>query len=501
MAWRGGALPPNRPGAGTICLIVPVITVALDPAGILACDRRQNADESRRQCPQIALGSMFRKTRIHQSSVMRMPPPRDRGPSGWSRLLVLLLGAWIALGTPGRAQEWQPDQSPALLDSPTLTGDWHGLRTNWAERGLSFYGDNTSFYFGNTAGGFKRDFDFGGHGDYIALVDAEKMGLAEGLSLKLRAEHRFGETLVSDAGCFFSPTIAADLPVYNSERLYLTNVLLTQKLTDTLAVFAGKFDTLDGDLNAFAHGRGKTQFSNIAFVFNPIVSATVPYSTLGAGIVLTEDDAPVAMFTVLNSTDTSGTSGFNQLFNDGVLLSASLRLPTQWGGLPGHHLFGGTWNNRTYTNLRESYVEYPSVTIPTTRGSWCLYWNADQYWAVFPGESLRGWGSFARAGIADEVTSPLSWFLSFGIGGDSPIASRPADTFGIGWYYAATSSLIGPLITAQFGPIGNGQGVECFYNYQLTPAIRLTPDLQVLVPSLTDNGTALIVGLRAQLIF
>lgn len=460
-------------------------------------ERRRNTEAAALE----SYGSMLPKPRIHQSNMMRSCPTCHGRRNGQPWLLVIAFCAWWLLCGRAHTEDQLPAQSPALLDSPALTGDWHGLRNCWAERGLSFYGDNTSFYFGNTAGGFKRDFDFGGHGDYIALVDAEKLGLAEGLSLKLRAEHRFGETLVSDAGCFFSPTIAADLPVYNSERLYLTNVLLTQKLTDSLAVFAGKFDTLDGDLNAFAHGRGKTQFSNIAFVFNPIVSATVPYSTLGAGVVLTDDDAPVAMFTVLNSTDTSGTSGFNQLFNDGVLLSASLRLPTQLGGLPGHHLFGGTWNNRTYTNLKESYVEYPNVTIPTTRGSWCLYWNADQYWAVFPGESLRGWGSFARAGIADEVTSPLSWFLSFGIGGDSPIASRPADTFGIGWYYAATSSLIGPLITAQFGPIGNGQGVECFYNYQLTPAIRLTPDLQVLVPSLTDNSTALIVGLRAQLIF
>jgi hypothetical protein len=57
------------------------------------------------------------------------------------------------------------------------------------------------------------------------------------------------------------------------------------------------------------------------------------------------------------------------------------------------------------------------------------------------------------------------------------------------------------LITAQYGPIGNGQGIECFYNYQWTPAIRLTPDLQFLVPSLQTFEPSLIVGMRAQLIF
>ena len=49
--------------------------------------------------------------------------------------------------------------------------------------------------------------------------------------------------------------------------------------------------------------------------------------------------------------------------------------------------------------------------------------------------------------------------LSVGLGGHVPIARRPEDTFGIGWYYAGTSHKIGPLITNQFGPIGDGQGV------------------------------------------
>jgi carbohydrate-selective porin OprB len=55
--------------------------------------------------------------------------------------------------------------------------------------------------------------------------------------------------------------------------------------------------------------------------------------------------------------------------------------------------------------------------------------------------------------------------------------------------------------TNAFGPIGNGQGVELYYNYELTPAIRLTPDLQVVVPALKSVDPSLILGLRAQLIF
>jgi porin len=417
------------------------------------------------------------------------------------RWALLGLATWFALSLRLTAAETDSVEAPWLSTTPWLAGDWGGRRQGIAENGISLQADNTSFYIGNTTGGARRDFDYGGHGDYVLTTDCGKLGIRDGLHVKLRAEHRFGETIVNDVGCFISPTLIADLPVFGSERLYLTNVLITQEVNDSLSVFAGKMDTLDGDMNAFAHGRGKTQFSNMAFVFNPIVGATVPYSTLGAGFVVLSENESLLTFSVLNSTDTTGTSGFSQLFNDGLLLSVSLRLPTSFMDLPGHQLLGATWNNQNYTSLREAYIPYPDIPIPATRGSWSLYWNCDQYLVVDSEDPLRGWGFFGRSGIADDNTSPLAWFLSCGIGGNVPIASRAADTFGVGWYYGGSSNQIGPLITAQFGPIGDGQGIECFYNYQWTPAIRLTPDLQFLVPSLETFDPALIVGLRAQLIF
>ena len=83
-------------------------------------------------------------------------------------------------------------------------------------------------------------------------------------------------------GCFSSPALIADRPVYDSQQVYLTKVLLTQELTDACSVFAGEMDTLDGEMNDVARGRGKTQFSNTGLVFNPIVNATVPSASLRA---------------------------------------------------------------------------------------------------------------------------------------------------------------------------------------------------------------------------
>jgi porin len=409
---------------------------------------------------------------------------------------------WCLVGLAAAVDPPQPYvEEPTYAMAPHLLGTADGFRERLAAAGVSILADNTGFFIGNANGGFDQAFDYAGHGDYCVLADGGTLGVMDGLHLKLRAEHRYGETIVGNVGCFISPTLIADLPVYGSEEVYLTNVLLTQEVTDAFSVFAGKMDTLDGDMNAFAHGRGKTQFSNMGFVFNPIVGATVPYSTLGAGFVLHPDDGPMVMVTVLNSTDTTATSGFDTLFNDGVLLSAAVRVPTNLLDRPGHHLLGGTWNNRLYTSIAEAYIPYPDVAIPTTRGSWCLYWNGDQFLVVDPADDTRGWGVFGRAGIADPDTSPIDAFLSVGVGGNAWGRTRPHDAFGLGWYLASSSPRIGTLITAQFGPVGDGQGIECFYTYAVTPAVRITPDLQYVVPTLRAAAPAVIAGVRALVSF
>jgi porin len=384
-----------------------------------------------------------------------------------------------------------------------LTGDWLGLRTVLAETGITFDADNVQIYQGVASGGLEREFRYGGHGDYVLNVRGTALGLNEGLFLKLRGEHRFGETLANATGALLPPAVIADLPVFDSEDLYLTNVLVTQALSESFAIFAGKMDTLDGDMNAFAHGRGKTQFMNMAFVANPIALRTIPYSTLGAGFVVLSEGEPMLNFAILNATDTARTSGFEELFEEGVALSAELRVPVSLAGLPGHQLIGGTWNSRDYVALgQDPRIVLPDVPINEQSGSWSVYWNFDQYVVAEQcGQELSGWGVFGRAGIADDRTNPLAYFLSFGVGGNSPLANRPGDTFGAGWYYAGTSDEIGPILEGLLGPIGDGQGVELFYNIAVTPWLHLTPDIQVIDPARENADTAFLVGLRGKMDF
>lgn len=438
----------------------------------------------------------------------------------------LLCATWIAL--PGTLQAEQkclfddpdiPVFSGERCDSPdaccgtayescfssqrsTLTGDWGGLRPQLAESGIQFQADVTNFYMGVVDGGLDRDTRYAGHGDYVLNIDGGKLGIQQGLFVKVRAEHRFGETLGGATGTFLPPAVLADLPVIDEESLYLTNVLITQALSTNFVVFAGKLDTLDGDVNAFAHGRGKTQFSNVAFVASPIVLRTVPYSTLGMGFAWLHQGEPIFNFSVLNPTDTARTSGFDELFAEGVTLAGDLRLPTNFMDLPGHQLFGGSWSSRDYTALgQDPRILLPNVPIAKTSGSWSLYWNFDQYLVVDKCDPTKGWGVFGRAGIADGDSNLIEWFLSFGVGGTSPLPGRSNDGFGAGWYYTGTSGEIGPILPAVLGPIGDGQGVELFYRAQVTPWFHVTPDFQVLIPARENVDTAYVLGIRSNISF
>lgn len=371
-----------------------------------------------------------------------------------------------------------------------------------AESGVTFQADVTQFHFGVVEGGLERDYRYSGHGDYVLNVDAGKLGLQQGLFLKIRAEHRFGETIGEATGAFLPPTVLSDLPNPESDSLYITNFLLTQALSENFVVFAGKLDTLDGDVNAFAHARGKHQFSNVAFVATPIALRTAPYSTLGAGFAWLEEGEPLFTFTALNPTDTVRTSGFDELFAEGISLIAEARIPTDFFNLPGHQLIGGSWSSRDYVALgQDPRVIFPDVPIARTSGSWSVYWNFDQYLVVDRCDPSKGWGVFGRAGIADDNSNPIAFFLSCGVGGNSPIAGRSEDAFGCGWYYSGTSTEIGPVLSGLFGRISDGQGIELFYRAQVTPWFHVTPDFQVLMPARDNVSTAYVLGLRSNITF
>jgi porin len=129
-------------------------------------------------------------------------------------------------------------------------------------------------------------YPYGGHAESLLNVDTGRLGLWPGGFLSIKGESQFGSYLQgSDTGALYPTNAAALYPMPFDETTTLTSVVFTQFLAKFFGVYLGKIDTFGGDANAFAH-EWKTQFMNAGFGPNLVGAQTIPYSTLGAGVLL-----------------------------------------------------------------------------------------------------------------------------------------------------------------------------------------------------------------------
>ena len=86
-------------------------------------------------------------------------------------------------------------------------------------------------------------------------------------------------------------------------------------------------------MNEFAHGKCDSQFMNLAFNINPVLLTTVPYSTLGTGMILPPTKDPnqaIVSFMVLSSTGKASTSGFDDLDGNNLTFAGEGRVRTDF---------------------------------------------------------------------------------------------------------------------------------------------------------------------------
>lgn len=417
-----------------------------------------------------------------------------------------------------------PSDGNTLWTRPTLTGDWWGLRPRLQERGVTFEGNITQFGFGLDGGidrlppGLPLPFSLGdrysytGRGDYALTFDLEKFGGMPKGKLLVRAQHWFGEygNVGLSTGAF-SPAIfpAALPPTPNHQGVpFLTDFIFTQPLSKEWIVYAGKKNVIGAaDQDDFAGGNGTFQFMNQAFVANPAFLLALPYTSFTAGVASPRDWGMVSAFVFDPQDRTRDFFNVGDLFSQGVIVGSELKVKTNFLSKPGEQHFGGIWKHVELTDLRFNEPPpgvYPYPTVPgfaTIGDSYTLYYGFDQYLQVYSEDSKRGWGLFGRASISDGNPTPFRYFLSLGIGGYSPIRQKQGDAFGIGVYYTGVSQEFGPLPRALFAP-RDGWGMELYYNFQLTPWMNVSPDLQIIRPEASALADmAYIGGVRMNLRF
>jgi porin len=416
-----------------------------------------------------------------------------------------------------------------LWSRPRLTGDWLGVRDELAQHGIWLDVDLVQVLQGVGSGGRDTGVEYGGHVDYRLHVDFQRLGLWPGGFLTLFAESQYGNSVNQKAGASIPVNTAAVFPELDENSTTLSSVVFTQFLAPWVGVYLGKLDITQGDANEFAHDY-RTQFMNLGLQYNLVPFRTVPYTPLGAGIMLIPFEGADVSAGVLDPNGTVTESGFEDFFEDGVTVNGEGRVTIKPFGLTGHQTLGFSWSSKEYNSLDQdprtflrplllsilaerapiSGQPLPEVAQPdirTTSGSWSIYYNFDQYVWTRPEDPTRGLGVFFRFGVSDGRANPIKYHYNVGIGGKGLIRGRPRDTLGLGWSYVELSDKLIPNLRA-FLDLGleREHAVELYYSVAVTPWLFVTPDLQIVLPAsnnvvepgpqLKEVDTAVIGGLR-----
>ncbi len=407
-----------------------------------------------------------------------------------------------------------PDYTGDLWTRRALLGDLEGGRTGLANKGIQFGVDWNNTVQSVVSGGRDINTAYGGTLDYNLTLDLMRMNLLPGAIIKMRGESRYGDSVNGDAGPILPVSTDLFMPLAGEldEGLPFTLTTLTyfQYFSETFGVFLGKFDTLDGDPNEFASGRGLTQFQNLNFIFNPAPLVTVPYSTLGGGVLWVPIPHITLSTSIFTTADSSTTTGFDKI-GDGWTWAGEGQFQYQFGHLPGGFNVGGSfaWGN-DFTTVGRRFVFRPGEGItrtPDEDQSWAVYASVWQYlFTDEPAENAeaplnlvdgspdrKGLGVFARIGFADEETNPVEYSVSGGLGGRGLIPGRDHDLFGVAAFHSALQSR---RLTTIVGLDDSSQGFEAFYNIALTPAAGLTFDVQVVESASDLVDTAVVLGVR-----
>jgi porin len=451
---------------------------------------------------------------------MKIWKPMLRGPSPAEMRVcgALVAAGLVLLGTsfrsPARAADIgsAPSYSGDLFERSTLTGDWGGARNDLAKKGLTFDANLTQVEQGVVSGGKSGSWEYGGRGDLTTNLDTQKFGLWPGGFLTVELEGNWKDSVNGNTGALNPPNTNQLFPIPIDNNVALPNLSFAQFVSHELGFFAGKLQTVStGDDNEFAHGKGDTQFMNLAFNINP-VALVVPYSTLGAGgIVLPTADPNQAIlnFSVLSANGKASTTGFGDL--NGAIFAGSGRVRTDFFGLTGHQLVGALYSNKEYTSVdqRLGFV-IENRALKKKDDTWSVFYNFDQFLYETDKRAGNGVGLFGRFGASEGDPVPEQYFYSIGVGGKGMIPSRDFDRFGIGYYYTSVNNptLQVPFAVKSF--LRDEWGFEAFYNVALTPWLLVTPDVQVIGPSQKREATTLfareyiatatVLGVRVQLI-
>jgi porin len=395
-----------------------------------------------------------------------------------------------------------------FMNRTQLTGDWGGARTMLARHGLFIDSYTTSVYQNVMSGGSAEGDSFVQNVQISINYDTGRAGLWSGGLFHFTAQGRFGDSVTDTftAGTLqpqYTGLVEPGPSLHNN--MYPSEYFLTQALNKKTFVILGKIsDVFFPDQTLFGSNY-KFSFANFNFVKNPMTThfyGPVALAALGAW-------APTHKLLlaagVLDPNSTADTAGKHMF--DHVNIYATAIYTSAIHGKPGQLSPAFNWSNKPKI---DNETPFQSVTptqaplaiaslldlaaptgIPTNYKSTSYFAivNGSQYLMVKDapesvpgkmrsGQPLSGIGVYGRLGYAPPQSNIITREASGALFMRGLANARPNDSYGVGYYYNNISNPLKrdiALLSAGTATAKDEQGTEVFYDFALTPAIRIIP--------------------------
>lgn len=442
--------------------------------------------------------------------------------------MIRLLGAGLTCA----ATLTFADEPMFSANSPWMTGDWGGLRTELLNKGYDFQFSYQSESAANLKGGYDHDhtarytdqFNIGGALDLDKILGWNKA------SFQLLITERSGRDITNDR--LTDPrvgTIGSSVQEnYGRGQTWrITTMAYQQKFLD---------DVLDIKLGRLSLG---SDFDSTGCVFqnNSMCGGLVGH---GASVWY---NSPVsqwgARIKVNFTPEIYGQVGayeYNPTLlepHNGFKMNTSGRLGNTYVGelgwtpvlgaaaMPGKYMVGGYWNSANANDVLEDSNGNDKVITgrPADQldGRWGAYAYARQQITTVDGNVKRGLSLFAHYAQYDKSVSTLDWQAQLGAIYAGPFDARPQDAMAIGF----SEMHVNPALTKNqqlhnqvadltdyndpaFQPVQTAEyAAEIHYDLRLTPWLLLRPNVQYLANpgGVNEVDNATVVGLTVNTVF
>jgi porin len=394
-----------------------------------------------------------------------------------------------------------------IWERQKIFGDIYGLRPELARYGISLDLRLSQYYQAITSGGVNTNDAYGDKLDYFLTVDAEKLGLPKGLSMAMHAESQFGNSINGDAGAFALPNTQMLYPKSGYRGTAITGLLFEQAMGDNFVLAGGKINVIDLWTMVYPHtGSGVDGFMN-----TNMIAAALPWFRWinlsmmgGGGWTLTDDGQIQGGVFVFDSQNSTTTSGFNELLEDGTAIFGLWRFFFDVDEKPGSLMFATGTSGRDYDSLEKSdwgFVPGAGLSGKKKDDAWTAAVYYDQVLWQCPGNDKQNLRLFTGCSLSDGNPSFGRWGGFASVEGWGVVPNRANDRMGVGGFYNQISSDIKDLTSSVGIELENVWGTELYYNAEITPSFHLTPNLQLVNDQNQSDSTAVILGVRAVMNF